>query len=195
MENNTTQKGGSLLLTAFLCSIILGLSIAYAALSATLNVTVGKITQNSLSWNVGFQTGSVTGTAYGATGLVCGTATVTANTVSIANSTLTTLHDKCTYPLTIQNTGTVGATLGNIAQLTPSGVSCTGSGATMVCGNITYKLATNQAGSTLLTTNLDLAAQTGTQPVYFIAEYTGETTGGEASVQQNVGFTLTYNQK
>ena len=195
MENNNNQRGGSLLLTAFLCSIILGLSIAYAALSATLDVTVGKITQNSLTWNVGFQPGNVTGTASGATGLVCGAATVTADTVSVADSTLTTLHDKCTYPLTIKNTGSVGATLATIAQKTPSGVSCTGSGASMVCGNITYKLTTDAAGTTLLTTNRDLAASTGTLPVYFIAEYTGETTGGSASVQQNVGFTLTYNQK
>ena len=191
MENQ--QKQGSLLLTAILCAALLGISIAYAALSATLTITMGKVTQSALSWNVGFTTGTVNATKVGSG--TCGAATVTADTVTVADTTLTTLHDKCTYALTIKNTGTVGATLATINPTNPSSVSCTNSGASMVCGNITYKLTTDSAGSTLLTTNKDLAASTGSLPVYLVAEYTGTTTGGSAATHTNAGFTLTYNQK
>ena len=191
MENQ--QKQGSLLLTAILCAALLGISIAYAALSATLTITMGKVTQSALSWNVGFTTGTVNATKVGSG--TCGAATVTANTVTVADTTLTTLHDKCTYALTIKNTGTVAATLATINPSNPTSVSCTNSGASMVCGNITYKLTTDAAGSTLLTTNKDLAASTGSLPVYLVAEYTGTTTGGSAATHTNAGFTLTYNQK
>ena len=191
MENQ--QKQGSLLLTAILCAALLGISIAYAALSTTLTITMGKVTQSALSWNVGFTTGTVNATKVGSG--TCGAATVTADTVTVADTTLTTLHDKCTYALTIKNTGTVAATLATINPSNPASVSCTNSGASMVCGNITYKLTTDAAGNTLLTTNKDLAASTGSLPVYLVAEYTGTTTGGSAATHTNAGFTLTYNQK
>ena len=193
MENEEKKKQSSLIITGILCAALLGISIAYAALTAALDITMGKVTQNALSWNVGFETGTVNATKVGSG--TCGAATVTADTVSVANTTLTTLHDKCTYPLTIKNTGSVGATLATIAPKTPTGVSCTNSGASMVCGNITYKLATDAAGSTLLTNNRDLAATTGTLNVYFVAEYTGTNTGSSATEYNNAGFTLTYNQK
>ena len=85
--------------------IILGTGIAYAALSTTLTITANKITQNSLSWNVGFTGTSATGTAGGtsATGRSCGAATITSTAVTIADTTLSKPDDSCTYQLTIKN--------------------------------------------------------------------------------------------
>jgi len=177
---------------------VVALSIAYAALSATLNIGVSSVQQTPQTWNVAFQAGTVTGTAAGtsAVGRSCGTATVNATTASIAATELSKPGDKCTYALTIKNTGSINATLASITptQPTGTGVSCsTASGAQMVCGNITYTLASNTSGS-LLPTGGTLAASTGTLPVYLIAEFTGETLSGTEIVQSNAGFTLVYNQ-
>ena len=187
---------------------VVALSIAYAALSATLNIGVSSVQQTPQTWNVAFEAGTVTGTAAGtsAVGRSCGTATVNATTASIAATELSKPGDKCTYALTIKNTGSINATLASITptQPTGTGVSCgTASGAQMVCGNITYTLAKyicmacapyfNTSGS-LLPTGGTLAASTGTLPVYLIAEYTGETLAGTEIVQSNAGFTLVYNQ-
>ena len=177
--------------------LIVGISVVYAALSSTLNITVGSVTQSEMSWNVAFQTGTVNATPGGtsATGRVCGAATVTADTVTVAATTLSKPEDSCTYALTVKNTGSLDATLATITQVTPSGVSCTKSGASMVCGNITYKLTTDASGETLLTTGGTLAKTNGTQSLYLVLKYTGTTTNNAAVDQTAGGFTLVYNQK
>ena len=182
--------------TVFVVAIVLILSIAvaFAALSTTLSITFGNITQDTLTWNVGFETGSVSGTKSGSAAASCGTATVTANSASISNTVLATLHDKCTYALTIKNTGTIDALLSTISAQTPSGITCDSSVTSkMVCGNITYKLTTDSAGNNLLATDLNLVKTTGTLPVYLIAEYTG-TEVSQSAEHSNCGFTLNYTQ-
>ena len=193
-EEKEKQHSKSMIIVTLLCAALFGISIAYAALSATLNITFGTITQNAITWNVGFEPGTIIGTKTGATEVVCGEATATANTVSIANTMLTTLHDKCVYKLTIKNTGSVAANLASIAAKTPTSTTCdTSVTSQMTCGNITYKLTTDQAGQALLGTNNVLAANTGTLDVYLTAEYTG--TSLESTTQQNSGgFTLNYSQ-
>ena len=182
-----------IIIVTILCAALFGISIAYAALSATLTITMGKVTQNALTWNVGFETGTVNGTSTG--GATCGQATATSDSVTVANTTLATLHDKCVYKLKVKNTGSVAAQLSAISAKTPSSVTCnTTTTSQMVCGNITYKLTTDAAGSTLLGTGGTLAASSGTLDVYLSAEYTGTETGA-SSEQNNGGFTLTYSQK
>ena len=188
-------------LYVIMCSLavaVVALSIAYAALSATLNIGVSSVQQTPQTWNVAFQTGSVTGTPGGSSdvGRSCGTATVNATTASVAATQLSKPGDKCTYKLTVKNTGSIAATLASITptQPTGTGVTCgTASGAQMVCGNITYTLATNTSG-TLLATGGTLAASTGSLDVYLIAEFTGTTLPSSEITQSNAGFTLVYNQ-
>jgi len=180
---------------------VVGLSIAYAALSTQLTVTMNSVSSSDtpLVWQVGFQPGTVTPTAGGtsATGRSCGNATVETASVTVAATQLSKPDDSCTYALTIKNTGTIAATLASIVptQPTGTGVTCsTASGATMVCGNITYKLTTDSAGSTALVTGGTLAAETGTLPVYLVVKYTGSTVASSAITQSAGAFTLTYNQ-
>lgn len=188
------EKKKSLLITSILCAILLGLSIAYAALTATLDITLGKVTQNALSWNVGFESGNATATKTGSADSTCGEATITTDSASITTTTLKTLHDKCTYKLKIKNTGGVDAAISSITAKTPTGVTCTNDIGTMTCGNINYKLTTDSAGTTLLTTNKKLSATTGELDLYLIVEYTGTSEG--SSVEQNsAGFTITYSQE
>ena len=176
--------------------VIAGLSVAYAALQSTLNISTSSVTQGSSTWNVAFQTGTVTPTVGGtsATGRSCGDATVTANTVTVATTTLSKPQDKCTYALVVQNTGSIDAVLNTITPVVPASTTCTQGTASMVCGNITYKLATDTSGTPELATGSTLANTSGTQNVYLIIEYTGTTTSSTA-VQQNAGgFTLVYGQ-
>ncbi len=175
---------------------IVGLSVGYAALSTTLKVTFGNVTQAVNTWNVGFKPGSVTAEVGGTsdTGRVCGNATVTTNTATVDAATLSKPGDSCTYALTIENKGSIAANLASITPTYPGETSCTTSGASMVCGNITYKLTTDSSGNDLLTAPKTLAATSGTLPIYLVVEYTGEDLSESASPQTNASFTLTYNQ-
>ena len=64
----------------------------------------------------------------------------------------------------------------------------------MVCGNITYKITTDPAGTTLLTSGGTLGNTTGTLPIYLIAEYTGDGETMSAVTQSGAQFTLLYDQ-
>lgn len=195
MKEEQQNNKKTIILVTILCACIFGLVVAYAALSASLTITFGKVTQNSLTWNVGFEPGNITGTKTGSSAAVCGEAVATTDTVSIANTTLTTLHDKCVYKLTVKNKGSIAALLSQISAKTPTSVSCnTSTTSQMVCGNITYKLTTDATGQTLLPSGTTLAASTGSLDVYLTAEYTGTETG--SSLEHNSGgFTLNYTQK
>ena len=196
-KNSKKGKKDLTNIVILLLIVVAGMSIAYAAImSTTLTVGVNKITQSSLSWNVGFQTGTVTATVGGSgdTGRSCGSATVTADTVTVADTTLSKPEDSCTYALVIKNTGGIDAKLGTISAVNPGSTSCTGSGASFTCGNITYTLATNAAGTTLLATNSTIAKTSGTLTVYLVLKYTGSEPASSASTQTNGGFTLVYNQ-
>ena len=177
---------------------VVGITVAYAALSTSLNVTVSKVTQNALTWNVGFTgtsaSASVAGTS--STGRTCGTASITASTVTVADTTLSKPDDSCTYTLTIKNSGTIPAKLTSITPTKPTGtnVTCgTASGATMVCGNITYKLTSDAAGTTALPTNTTLNSNA-TQTVYLVVKYTGTTLNSSEVTQSNAKFALKYDQ-
>ena len=122
--------------------VLVGVTVAYAALSQVLNITISKVTQQGIEggWNVAFETGSVTATVGGTSsqGRSCGTATVTTDTVTVGDTQLSKPDDSCTYELTVKNTGGIDATLATITPNAPTSISCTNSGASMVCGNITY---------------------------------------------------------
>ena len=185
-------------LVAVLISII-GVTVAYAALSTSLTITTGKVTQNAMTWNVAFDTTSTTvaATAAGtsATGRTCGDATVGAQSVTIADTTLSKPGDACTWALTIKNTGDIVAALTSATGTVPSGITCgTNTTGKMVCGNITYTLSTDAAGSTLIATGSTIASKS-TQAVYLKAEYTGADVNATAVTQTGAKFTLLYGQK
>ena len=180
---------------------LITLSVAFAALSATLKINFGNVNQTVQTWNVGFDTtGSpkaATASGSSATGRTCGAATITATTVTIANTELSKPDDACRWDLVIKNSGTINAKITGITATKPTGtgVSCTGSGAQIVCGNITYTLAKNTGGSTLLSTSDTIPATTGnTLNVYLIAKYTSNTPAAEAITQQNASFKITVGQ-
>ena len=176
--------------------LLVGLSIAYAALSTTLNVNVTGVTsEGGMSWSVGFTGSSATATPLGtsAAGRSCGTATITSTSVTISDTTLSKPGDGCRYALNIKNGGSIAASLTSITPTAPSGITCSAmSGGLMVCDNITYKLATNTSG-TVLTSGGTLNANA-SLPVYLIVEYTGSTLNEAQVVHSGAKFSILYSQ-
>ena len=192
------SNGKKLLPLVYVMVVVLaGISVAYAALSTTLNVTTNKITQSALTWNVAFTGNTITATEGGTsnTERSCGTATVSGTSVTVADTKLSKPDDSCTYTLTVKNNGTIPAKLTNITPTAPSSITCgTTSGPTMVCGNITYRLLSSTSGSgTSLPTNTTLAAS-GTQTIYLEVKYTGTTVNSSAVTQSGGTFALVYSQ-
>ncbi len=188
------RKKKQLIIIALLV-VIVGIGVAYAALSQTLTITASKITQSNLTWNVGFTGTSATATVGGtsSTGRSCGTATITSTSVTVADTTLSKPDDSCRYTLTIKNNGSIPAKLKTITPTAPSSITCgTLSNGNMVCGNITYKLASNTSG-TLLTTGGTLAAGASLN-VYLFIQYTGTTTNSSAVTHTGAKFTILYEQ-
>ncbi len=184
-----------LLLVALI--LVVGIGIAYAALSATLDITFNRITQNAITWDIAFVGNSATGTPAGtsATGRSCGTATITATSVTVADSSVSKPGDKCTYALTIKNNGTVNGILSSITPTAPTSVVCeTATAGNLVCGNITYKLTTDATGDTLFTSGGSLAADA-SQTIYLVVLYNKTDEVQSTQIEQSgAKFTLTYNQ-
>ena len=144
-----------IIIIAILCAALLGISIAYAVLSSTFNLTFGRIVTNELTWNVGLESGTVK----------------------------------------VKNTGGVPAELSAIVPKTPSGTACdTSKTGEMTCGNVTYKLTSDEDGLAVLGLGNVIAQTTGTMDLYLVAEYTG-TEVGVAEDQSAGGFALTFSQK
>ena len=191
------RKQKQLIIIAVLL-IVFGMGIAYAAImSTTLNISASSIATNQLSWNVGFTGSSASATTGGtsATGRSCGSATITASTVTLADTTLSKPNDSCRYTLTIKNNGTIPATIASINPTAPSGITCNPiSGAKMVCGNITYIIATNTAGTTALTTGGTALAAGASRTVYLMVKYTGSSLNSSTVTHTGAQFTIVYNQ-
>lgn len=175
---------------------IASISIGYAALSTSISITMNKIAQNAMTWNIGFKTGTVSGsvTTNNSGNAVCGSATATSTTISGVAPKLG-IGDKCAYTFYIQNNGTIGGKISSITITKPSSTTCTTSGSTMTCGNIVYKLRNNSATSTsLVATGNTIAAKSGStatsKTVVLTIEHNGTSEAG--SYAQN-GFQYTIN--
>ena len=182
---------------AFLVSI----TVAYALLQTSLNVTVNSVSQQKLTWNIGFVPGTVTGTAVvnNSNVVICGTASVTATTISGISPILSDTTDECSYTFTIRNNGDIAGQISNITIQEPTGLSCTKSGSTMVCGDITYKLRNNSAESTSFVAVGDtISPKVGSTPttktVVLTIQYTGATAASDDFSQNGFSYTLLFSQ-
>ena len=185
-----------------LCFSVVMLSVAFAALSTTLTINFGNVTQTVQTWNIGYNLtpGNVINGVEGGTtevsGRSCGQAVVTRNNVAIANVSLSKPEDSCYWAIPISNTGTIAAELASIAWTAPTSTTCSpNSGASMTCGNITYKLTTDVAGSTLVTTsNFGKLNSSSGKTVYLYALYNANTVNSSAITQKNAILSLIFNQ-
>lgn len=176
---------------------VVGISIAYAALSTSLKVNFGEVTRHAFVWDVKLKNETVTGISSGTSGTTCGTVTVTDSSTIVDEVTLDKPGDKCVYPITVQNKGDIDANLLNVAATSPRGVSCDSSiESKLVCGNIVYQLTSDAAGTTLLRRNNQRISKTnGISEFYLVVSY--EVSGNALNIDAthtDAGFTLVYGQ-
>ncbi len=187
------------IIIGLLAVAVVGLSVGYAALSSTLETTVGKVTQSNLEWSIAFEgsTASAEEEGTSSTGRSCGVATISGTQVTVADTKVSKPGDKCTYTLKVVNSGGIDASLTTITPVKPTGsdVTCdTADGGNMVCGNVTYKLTSDASGDTVLENDTTVTAGSG-QTMYLVVSYTGAGLNESEVVQTGAGFTLVYNQK
>ena len=100
----TTECSGATNPTMVIAAVVIAVlilitSIAFAALSQTLNISTNKVTQSAQSWNIGFEAGTINGvlTATDPRMATCGAATVTSDTITGVSVVLENIGDKCAY--------------------------------------------------------------------------------------------------
>lgn len=143
---------------------VLGLTVAFAALSQTLTIN-GSATVNAASWDVHFENLSEATIGGGAEVVTKPTITEDGTSIQTFKVKLTKPLDSVIYTFDVKNAGSINARLTGITKAaTPT---CTGSGdsattdAEKVCSGLTYKLtyaAGDHMGEEVSTSNSDLAA-------------------------------------
>ena len=209
MKSKSNNKS-SYFVILILCIVVIGLSIAFAALSSQLNINFGAVSQGEQTWNVEFeQNNSISAVNFGtsSTGRTCGIASAGAIKVEVGNTTLSKPGDGCRSPLKIVNSGTRDAVLGSITFNLSNGMNnCQINSehkAIMQCGNVTYKITTDASGNNPLTysgypTNdvLGNSINSGTNlNVYLFALYTGNGLVDSDTVHTNMSIDLNFVQK
>ena len=181
--------------------LLLSVSIAYAALSSSLTITIPQVKQEVMTWDIGFNPGTVTcSIVTDNSGLTsCGSATVTTTTVSGIETIVSEPGDKCACTLSILNKGTIGGKISTINITKPQNTTCTISGSTMTCDNIIYKLHyDNAASSTLVAVGDTIAPKSGSTPTTKTVVLTIEhssTAGPQQDVTQTgFAYNITYSQ-
>ncbi len=202
MEMKRNRRNNLVLTLSILIVIVVGITIVYAALSASLKVSTSNITQNVVSWNVGFEvgTGTVKGETYNpnssTAGISCENATVTSNSISIGATTLTKPGDACYWRVTIENNGTIDAKLTSIQTTAPSGVECTGMNTgSIFCGNVRYYIQVPFESNAMLQVNTIISAGT-SKTVDFVAQIptANDSLASKAITHTGMGFTLVWSQ-
>ena len=184
--------------------VLAGITIAYAALSATLNITINKVTQNAETWAIAFDTTAVSPTVTGS-GATCPAVTPTATAVSIGNVTLNYPGDKCVYALKIKNTGTIAA---KVTGITKIGSDCSALTATnkaeFNCGTVgttnpyvNVKITQTSATGNIVTSSSPATyAASSTTNVWLTLEYNSGATAPVSTTANysNIGFSFTFGQ-
>lgn len=183
-----------LLIIAILVVFVIGLSVVYASLSQNLTVKFGNVIQESAKWGVKFQGTSVTGSKTGSA--TCGTATISnSTTVTVAKTTLTKPGDKCSYALTLENSGTIAAKISEITPTKPSGIDCeVASGHLMMCGVASYMLSYSESTTDTSPSVGDTLSAGATKALYLIIQYWSPTTLPSDVTHSGFGFTIKYEQ-
>lgn len=193
MENN---KGFKILAIVALCVAVAGLSVAYAALSETLNISgTAKVGATSSNWNVHFNNGSCSKSG----GATAGSITASGTQVTLGESTFTAPGDSIVCTFDVVNEGTIAAKVGTVTIPAAANLTYTGSGAAkaadeeLVKGNMEYTIT--YADGTAIAENDTLAAGA-TKNLKLTLTYKSSATSlpqADVSISDITG-TIVYNQ-
>lgn len=190
MLNKRDREFKVVAVVALLIAVV-GLTVAYAALSTTLKIT-GSATVNSATWQVQFVEGSwhrfgdasATGPTFGVT------------TLSDILVTLVKPGDKAIYEFQISNSGTIPAVL---SSSTIGTLSCTGGSnqneANSTCADLNYTLVYKDTGTAPQTG--DVLANGTARHLVLTVEFkdTADTVPSSAVTVSGITATLEYVQQ
>lgn len=188
------NKKAIIILISILFATGISVIIAYAALQKTLTVSMSKINQNALRFEVKL---SSFDTVYGIKGsssdkTVCKDAKINGNMVTGMESHFFSAGESCKYSLFVTNSGQIDARISNIEFTKPSNTSCTISGSTMECEDITYTLTHQSSGNKV---NVgELLNKGGSDNIDIKVEYTGYIASDYSFEQNGFSVTITYEQ-
>lgn len=188
--------------------VVIVMSVGYAIMSTALNIQFGSgtnaLTLKKEAWNVSLMTsGNNNGTASGSADTVgrsCGSLTVTANTITVGDTTLSKPGDKCLWTFKVKNSGTIDASLQSVSNIGPDGITCSEVSTLytkMVCGNIAYRILTSSSDeNSALKSGIDSSdVLPGEEKTYYImAKYVGTNLNSSPVTHSGVSFKLNYVQ-
>lgn len=192
MEKQRQVKGIAILA---LCVAVLGLSVAFAAMSTTLSIN-GTATMNTASWSIKFMNLSEA-TVTGSASVV--TAPVLSDThIGDYEIVLTKPGDSVTYTFDVKNTGTIDAVMSTFTKGTSpvcTGVSQTSAteDANTVCNNLTYTLTYTSDGSAVKAN--DTLAIGETKNMTLKISYTGNDLPSDDVNISGLDITMIYEQQ
>lgn len=156
------DRGGRILAIVAICIAVCGLSVAYAALSSTLQIN-GTATVTPATWGVEFDPTTLSAPVLTGAASVTTAPTITATKIDGYNLTLTKPGDSVTYTFNVKNTGTIDAKITDFTYLTPTytpnNTDTAAADKTLVQKNLTIKLTYNAATTTAQTSTV-IAADT-----------------------------------
>ena len=198
MEKQRTTKVVAL---AALFMAIIGMSVAFAAMSTTLQID-GTAAMQTANWDVRFVTGTLnsTTTTYAS---ITTMPTLTTNNLGTFQAVLTRPGDTVTFTFDVTNAGTINARINEILRNGVVGGTpvCTGTAtdeatatadAAIVCGNLTYTLTYTDGGAAVSLNDTLTAGQT--RNLTLTLSYTGTTLPSDDVQITGLGITVTYVQ-
>lgn len=191
-KNRSSSRGLRAMAIVALIIAVVGLTVAYAAMSTTLKVN-GTVSMSSATWAIQFENVSASKTGNATYNLP----TVSSTTLSNYSVHLTQPGDGVTFIFDVANTGTIDAYLATLIKNTPvcNGIGDTAiSDSTIVCGNMTYLL--QYEDGTKVATNDLLKAGTKKKLKLVIAydSSASQVPIGEVAIS-GLDITMVYNQK
>lgn len=181
----------NLLVLAGLIVVIAGITIGYAAIQTTLEIS-GTATMNTATWGVKFANLSapqLTGDAS-----VTTAPTLEDTTLGTFAVVITKPGDSITYTFNVTNTGSLDAIIGTFTKaLTPTceGLSVTqaAADATTVCSGLTYTLKYTSGGANVAENDTLAAGQT--KNLTLTLSYSGGLTEDDVNIT-GLGITIIY---
>ncbi len=181
----------NLLVLAGLVFGIIGITVAFAAIQTTLQIT-GTATMNTATWGVKFENLSspaLTGSASVTTAPTLADTSIGAFAVEITKP-----GDAIVYTFDVTNTGSLNAKIGTFTKA--ANPTCTGTSvtqaeadATTVCSGLTYTLTYTNGGATVAAN--DTLASGQTKNMTLTLSYSGGLTDDDVNIT-GLGITIIY---
>ena len=172
---------------------VLGLTVAFASLSQTLNIT-GTAKVENASWDIHFQNLSEPTLTGDANVTTAPTIDESKTTIGNYEVSLTKPGDKVSYSFEVINNGTIDAKLSTLTKaLKPTCTSDVEADATTVCDGLTYTLKYADGGAEVAAN--DTLNKGETKGLILELAYESDSVPANDVAISGLNITLTYEQK